>query len=46
MYNLGCTKAYNLDGGQTTQMVAGGSFVNNPYKGARECSDILMIVDP
>ena len=46
MQKLGCTQAYNLDGGQTSEMVVGSTVVNNPYKGGRKCSDILMIVDP
>ncbi len=45
VYNLGCQRAFNMDGGQTSEMVVGGTVVNNPYKGGRQCSDIIMIVD-
>lgn len=43
MKELGCTLAYNLDGGQTAQMAFGGEVVNQPYKGGRVVSDILYI---
>lgn len=46
MYNLGCKVAYNLDGGQTSQMVVGDDVVNNPYKDGRKCSDIIMVIEP
>lgn len=46
MYNLGCKVAYNLDGGQTSQMVVGDDVVNDPYKDGRKCSDIIMIAEP
>ncbi len=40
-FNLGCKEAYNLDGGQTAMMVFQSELVNQPYKGGRECSDIV-----
>ena len=43
MKNLGCTLAYNLDGGQTAQMAFGGAIVNQPYQDGRVVSDILYI---
>lgn len=43
MKELGCTLAYNLDGGQTAQMAFGGKIVNQPYKDGRVVSDILYI---
>ncbi len=42
---LGCADAFNLDGGQTSVMYFNGKVVNNPYKGGRECSDIIGITD-
>ncbi|MEZ4358143.1 MAG: phosphodiester glycosidase family protein [Eubacteriales bacterium] len=44
-YNLGCKAAFNLDGGQTSEMVFEGDFFNQPYNGGRSVSDILYIVD-
>ena len=44
-YDLGCTAAYNLDGGQSSEMVFQGSFVNQPYNGGRSTSDIVYIAD-
>lgn len=41
--SLGCTVAYNLDGGRSAQMTYNGDFVNHPYKDGREISDILFI---
>ena len=38
---LGCTDAYNLDGGQTAAMVFDGTVVNRPYKDGRIISDII-----
>ncbi len=43
MKELGCTAAYNLDGGQTAQMAFDGAMVNQPYKDGRVVSDILYI---
>ena len=43
MKELGCTAAYNLDGGQTAQMVFDGEMVNQPYQNGRVVSDILYI---
>ena len=40
-YDLGCTIAYNLDGGQTAMMVFEGKPVNQAYKGGRQTSDII-----
>lgn len=45
MKSLGCVRAYNLDGGQTSMMICGGRLVNDAYKGGRECSDAILIVD-
>ncbi len=43
-YELGCTEAYNLDGGRTSEMAFFGELVNRPLSdGRRECSDIIYI---
>ncbi len=39
--SLGCTDAYNLDGGQSAMMIFNGQIVGQPYKGGRTISDIL-----
>ncbi len=43
MQSLGCTAAYNLDGGRSAQMVMDDDIVNLPYKDGRDISDILYI---
>lgn len=43
LYDLGCTAAYNLDGGKTSVAVFGNRIVNTPYDGGRGCSDIIYI---
>lgn len=42
---LGCTVAFNLDGGKTSQMLFGSEVVNKPYKGGRNTSDLICIAD-
>ena len=42
---LGCAVAYNLDGGQTTQMTFLGAMVNDPYKNGRSTSDLICVAD-
>ena len=44
-YKLGCAAAFNLDGGQSSEMSFMGEFVNKPYKGGRGTSDIVYISD-
>lgn len=46
--DLGCTQAYNLDGGGSTTMYFNGKVVNNPLGKNQErgTSDILMIRTP
>ena len=44
-YELGCKTAFNLDGGQSSEMSFLGGFVNQPYKGGRGTSDIVYISD-
>ena len=42
MINLGCVEALNLDGGGSTQMAVGDTYVNNPS--TRDLPSILAIV--
>jgi len=42
---LGCTQAYNMDGGKTSQMTMYGKLVNNPPDGGRNCSDFICLFD-
>jgi LCP family protein required for cell wall assembly len=44
-YDLGCSTAFNLDGGKTSEMVYLDSFVNQPYNGGRSTGDIVYIRD-
>ena len=47
MKNLGCTQAYNLDGGGSSTMYYNGSVINNPTTtgriSERSVSDIIYI---
>ena len=45
MEELGCTLAFNLDGGRSSQMTWGTEFVNIPYKDGRYVGDIVYIKD-
>lgn len=45
MENLGCVRAYNLDGGRTSMMVWNDEVINAAYRDGRECSDVVMIMD-
>jgi len=40
---LGCTSAYNMDGGKSSEMTFDDSLVNQPCGGGREVSDCIMI---
>lgn len=40
-HDLGCLKAYNLDGGATAIMMFNGEVINQPYKGGRQSGDII-----
>ena len=44
-YDLGCTAAYNLDGGNSSIMVWGGDVINDPSGGGRKSSDALLIAE-
>lgn len=45
-YELGCAKAYNLDGGQSAQFCWQGEIFNHPTGGGRSISDIIYFADP
>ncbi|HOO27432.1 MAG TPA: phosphodiester glycosidase family protein [Lachnospiraceae bacterium] len=40
---LGCSTAYNLDGGKSSVMTFQDEIVNQPYEGGRESSDCILI---
>ncbi len=42
-YDSGCKVAFNLDGGQSSEMVFMGKVINQPYDGGRSTNDILYI---
>jgi exopolysaccharide biosynthesis protein len=44
-YSLGCKVAFNLDGGQSSEMAFMGQLANHPYKGGRATSDAVIIVE-
>ena len=44
-YDLGCTAAYNLDGGNSSIMVWNDAVINDPSGGGRESSDALLIAE-
>lgn len=44
--DLGCAKAYNLDGGQSAQIYWQGKIYNHPTEGGRSISDILYFAMP
>lgn len=43
MASLGCKVAYNLDGGQTSQMLLDDAIVDMPANGGRKVGDIIYI---
>lgn len=43
---MGCTMAYNLDGGKSAMMTFDDKIVNVPYHDVRESSDIVYICEP
>ena len=45
MAELGCAAAFNLDGGQSSQMTFRHEVVNTPVNGGRYVNDIVMIRD-
>ena len=44
-HELGCSAAYNLDGGNSSIMVWEDEVINNPSGGGRESSDALLIAE-
>ena len=44
-YDLGCTEAYNLDGGGSAKMMFFDEMVNHPSSRSREISDILYLIE-
>jgi len=42
---LGCTAAYNMDGGNTAVMTYGSRLVSEPSQGGRPVTDIIMIAE-
>jgi len=42
---MGCKRAYNLDGGQSANMAYLGELHNRPTRGGREVSDLIYIWD-
>lgn len=40
---LGCTRAYNMDGGGSSTMVFQNDLVNNPSSGQRRLTDMIII---
>lgn len=40
---LGCTKAYNMDGGASAALVFNNEIINVPHDGGRRTSDIIFI---
>lgn len=46
MEELGCTSAYNLDGGQSSMMYFDGGLISTPYKNGRRVGDAVVIKEP
>ena len=46
MQGLGCVRAYNLDGGETSKLVFGTETVNVPAGDGRMSTDVIGIVEP
>jgi len=45
MEYLGCSAAYNLDGGGTAVMMRGTEIYSDPEGKGRQCSDFVMVMD-
>ena len=45
MSEIGCTAAYNLDGGQSSSLVWGSEVISKPYKDGRKISDAIVLID-
>lgn len=46
MASLGCTCAYNLDGGQSSVLYFGDDVFSTPYKHGRRLDDAVLICEP
>jgi len=46
MASLGCSAAYNLDGGQSASMVDAEKLINSPSGGGRSLTDIIYLGQP
>ena len=46
METLGCTSAYNLDGGQSSLMYFKDSVYSTAYKNGRRLGDVVLIREP
>ena len=46
LHELGCSQAYNLDGGQSSAMMYLGNYQNSLYNNGRAVGDALMIGEP
>lgn len=46
MEELGCTAAYNLDGGQSSVMFFSDGIYSNPQSGGRRLGDAVIICEP
>lgn len=44
--DLGCTAAYNMDGGHTVFMTKEDQYVNHSYKPSKTISDCICICEP
>ena len=44
--DLGCTAAYNLDGGETSAMATAEELINRPFRDGRVLSDFILIREP
>jgi len=45
MESLGCTAAYNLDGGQSAAMWFGGKVISTPYNNGRAVGDVIVLCE-
>ena len=46
MADLGCTAAYNLDGGRSSMLWFGDGLISTPAATNRQIGDILVISEP
>lgn len=46
MYDLGCTEAYNMDGGMTAMMYYKDGLISKPCGGGRQNCDIIYVCEP